>query len=289
MQRFGLNICAAALWPAVLLISQSLHAQSTACCSVGQSRMECLEQREKYWNQGIACQNPPQISPLPGGAATVGSLPTIRSLQNSALPLCCTSGQSRMECLEQREKYWNQGIACQDLAATPLSNGIATTPAAQGVTKASAVTSAGSAMPTSSTAPPAAPALAPVSAGTAAPVTGTVSRAAPAPAPINTGTTAPVAGTVSRAEPPPANAAVPAPSAPARADAEAPPRASQSVPTSAAAPVTAASTAPKPDVRPLSPAKSELPPCCTKGQSRMDCLEQRERNLTMGVACEGGK
>ena len=113
MGRIGKNVWAAALWPIIALFNQASHAQSPLCCSVGQSRMECLEQRERYWTQGIVCQELPRAVSPPGTPTTISAAPTAGSPHNSSLPLCCTRDQSRMECLEQREKNWNQGIACQ--------------------------------------------------------------------------------------------------------------------------------------------------------------------------------
>ena len=235
MGRFGKSIWAAALWPTILLVNQVSHAQSPLCCSVGQSRMECLEQREKYWTQGIVCQELPKAASPLGPSTTITAAPTVESPRNSSLPLCCTREQSRMECLEQRENNWNQGIACQDPPATSIARSAVTPPGLDRDTKTSVDSARAAALPPSRQAAP-----------------GTANATTPSSTPGAVQLVAPVA------------------------------------PVSAAASVKTSSVPPASDSRPLS-AKSDLPPCCSKGQSHMDCLEERERKLTMGIACQGGK
>ena len=273
MGRFGKNVWAAALWPTIALFNQASHAQAPLCCSIGQSRAECLEQREKYWTQGVVCQELSRPTSPPGSATTITTAPTGGSLQNSSLPLCCTREQSRMECLEQREKNWNQGIACQDPPATSIAGNIATPAGVERDTRTSVDNARPAPLPPSRQAVP----------GTATATTpGSVTGAAQPGAPIAPGrmtNEAPVQSAPVRIN------ADTLPSAPTRVSAE---TSARGAPVSAAASGKTSSVPPVSDSRQL-PAKSDLPPCCSTGQSKMDCLEERERKLTMGIACQGGK
>ena len=274
MQRIRNSILAAA-WPALLLLSHAAHAQAPLCCTAGQTRMECLEQREMYWNKGVVCRDPAQAPLAPASAGTIATAPPVRSPAVSLLPSCCSSGQNKMECLEQRERYWTQGIACQDLPATPqLSNSAGSSPStSQGVARASS--------PDAASVTPPATAVAGAGhdrAGDRA-ATQVVSPA------VNAKVSAPVALPAAQVPPAPALPGTAPQSSPPRVSAVAGASAAQGTSATGAAPAQGKAATTTPVASPL-PAKSNLPPCCTKGQSKMDCLEQRERSLTMGIACQ---
>ena len=238
MQRFQTMMLAAA-WQVMLLVSQATLAQTAPlCCTAGQTRIDCLEQRENYLNRGIVCRDPVETPSRPAAGAAVNAPLVVRPAAAGVLPACCTADQSRTECLEQREKFWTLGIACQDLPAAQLPSNVAG----------------------SSPRPSSAPAA---------------SAAAPSQTPP---VTQAAAGT----------SATTPPSAPPSVNAVATPTASLNNPAAAPPPVQGKPAATATAASPL-PAKSDLPACCSKGQSKMDCLEQRERMLTMGIACQGGK
>ena len=274
MQRIQNSILAAA-WPALLLLSHAAHAQAPLCCTAGQTRMECLEQREMYWNNGVVCRDPAPAPFAPASGGTLTTAPAVRSPAVSLLPSCCSPGQNRMECLEQRERNWTQGIACQDLPAAPqLSNSAGSSPpSAQGVARASS--------------PDAARAIPPATAAAGAGHDRAGDRAAAegvSPA-VNAKASAPVALPAAQVPPAPALPGTVPQSSPPRVSAVAGASAAQGTSATGAVSAQGKAAATTPVASPL-PAKSNLPLCCTKGQSKMDCLEQRERSLTMGIACQ---
>ena len=274
MQRIREGMLAA-VWPALLLLSHAAHAQAPLCCTAGQTRMECLEQREMYWNKGVVCRDPAQVPSTPASAGAIATAPAVRSPAVSLLPSCCSPGQNKMECLEQRERYWTQGIACQDLRAAPqLSNSAGSSPSAsQGDARASSPVAA-RAIPPASTAP-----------GAGYDRAGDRTAAEVTPPAVNAKASAPVARPETQAAPAPGFPGTVPQSSPPRVSADAGASAAQGTSATAAAPAQGKGATTAPVASPL-PAKSNLPPCCTKGQSKMDCLELRERSLTMGIACQ---